>query len=92
MTGRRLRAPITGIVATADDRGYWLVGKDGGVFAFGDAAFAGSLGAGSLSSAVVGIDATHGDGSPPGPRPKWTRAGRRWLFCRCYGPACRNIT
>jgi hypothetical protein len=35
-------APIVGISATSDGRGYWLVGADGGVFAFGDAVFYGS--------------------------------------------------
>ena len=35
-------APIVGISATPDGRGYWLVGTDGGVFAFGDAVFYGS--------------------------------------------------
>jgi hypothetical protein len=35
-------APIVGISATPDGKGYWLVGADGGVFAFGDAGFYGS--------------------------------------------------
>jgi hypothetical protein len=35
-------APIVGISATPDGRGYWLVGADGGVFSFGDAVFHGS--------------------------------------------------
>jgi hypothetical protein len=35
-------APIVGISATPDGQGYWLVGADGGVFAFGDAIFHGS--------------------------------------------------
>jgi hypothetical protein len=35
-------APIVGISATPDGQGYWLVGADGGVFAFGDAVFHGS--------------------------------------------------
>ncbi len=35
-------APIVGIAATPDGDGYWLVGADGGVFAFGDAHFFGS--------------------------------------------------
>jgi hypothetical protein len=39
MAGQHLNSPITGIVPTADRQGYWLVAKDGGVFAFGDAAF-----------------------------------------------------
>jgi hypothetical protein len=35
-------APIVGIAATPDGGGYWMVGADGGVFAFGDAGFYGS--------------------------------------------------
>ncbi len=36
--------PIVGIVATSTGKGYWMVGSDGGVFAFGDATFVGSSG------------------------------------------------
>ena len=36
--------PLVGIVSTADGKGYWMVGEDGGVFAFGDATFVGSSG------------------------------------------------
>ncbi len=32
-----VNAPIAGIAATPSGQGYWLVGMDGGVFAFGDA-------------------------------------------------------
>jgi len=39
---RSLAAPIVGIVPTVDDHGYFMVGADGGVFAFGDAKFEGS--------------------------------------------------
>lgn len=35
--------PIVGIVATSDHQGYYLVGADGSVFAFGDARYLGSL-------------------------------------------------
>ena len=35
--------PVIGIVHTADTGGYWLIGSDGGIFAFGDAGFVGSL-------------------------------------------------
>lgn len=38
-----VNAPITGIAATPTGKGYWLVGADGGVFAFGDAAFLGNV-------------------------------------------------
>ena len=34
---------IVGMVPTSTDRGYFLVGSDGGVFAFGNAPFLGSL-------------------------------------------------
>ena len=37
-----LDAPIVGMVPSADDGGYFMVGADGGVFAFGDAHFAGA--------------------------------------------------
>jgi hypothetical protein len=39
-----LSAPIVGMATTPDGLGYWLVGKDGGVFTFGDAKYWGSLG------------------------------------------------
>ena len=38
----RLNGAIVGLAPTPDDRGYWLVGSDGGVFAFGDAHFLGT--------------------------------------------------
>ena len=34
--------PITGLAATPDGGGYWLVALDGGVFGYGDAVFHGS--------------------------------------------------
>ncbi len=37
-----LNAPIVGMVPSIDDGGYFMVAADGGVFAFGDARFAGS--------------------------------------------------
>ena len=53
---------IRGIVPTRDNRGYFLVGRDGGVFAFGDAPFLGSLpGEGIHISDVTGIAATPSD-------------------------------
>ena len=39
-----LNRPVVGMAATADGGGYWLVAADGGVFAFGDARFHGSMG------------------------------------------------
>jgi len=35
--------PIVGIAATQSGNGYWLAGRDSGVFAFGDAAYHGNL-------------------------------------------------
>ena len=58
MGGRHLTAPIVGIAATADGRGYWLVAADGGLFAFGDAGFYGSMGGRPLTQKVVGLAST----------------------------------
>ena len=44
------------MAATPSGTGYWLVAADGGVFAFGDAAFSGSA-AGIARVPVVDIDA-----------------------------------
>jgi hypothetical protein len=43
---------------TAQPRGYWLVGTDGGIFSFGKAAFYGSMGGIPLQRPVVGITPT----------------------------------
>jgi hypothetical protein len=53
-----LNAPIVGIAATPDGGGYWLTASDGGVFTFGDARFAGSLGDVRLNQPVVGMAPT----------------------------------
>ena len=48
---------------TASGDGYWLVASDGGIFAFGDAAFHGSTGAIKLNQPIVGMAPTPtGDG------------------------------
>ena len=47
-----------GLAATPDGRGYWIVDSDGGVFAFGDAAFDGSMGGHTLAADVVGMART----------------------------------
>jgi hypothetical protein len=48
---------VTGGVDTHLDvgKGYWLVASDGGLFAFGDAGFYGSMGGQHLNAGVVGI-------------------------------------
>jgi sugar lactone lactonase YvrE len=51
-----LNAPIVGMVPSSDDGGYFMVASDGGVFAFGDARFAGSCpGIGGCSGAAVAV-------------------------------------
>lgn len=39
---KTLNGAIVALAATRDNRGYWLVGSDGGVFTFGDARFDGT--------------------------------------------------
>jgi hypothetical protein len=51
-----LNAPVVGMVQSADGRGYFMVASDGGVFAFGDARFAGSCpGIGGCVGAAVAV-------------------------------------
>jgi len=47
--------PLPTPTATPDGHGYWLVGSDGGVFAFGNAHFYGSTGGMTLSKPIVGL-------------------------------------
>jgi len=59
--GHSLAAPIVAMVPSTDDGGYFMVASDGGVFAFGDARFAGSCpGIGGCSGSAVAVmpDAT----------------------------------
>jgi hypothetical protein len=56
-----LNAPIVGMVPSTNSGGYFMVASDGGVFAFGNAKFAGSCpGIGSCAGAAVAVvpDAT----------------------------------
>jgi hypothetical protein len=58
---KELNAPIVGMVPSSNGGGYFMVGSDGGVFAFGDAKFEGSCpGIGGCSGAAVTVmpDAT----------------------------------
>ena len=52
-----LNASIVGVSATPDGGGYWLSGRDGGVFSYGDATFAGSTGGMKLNAPIVGFAA-----------------------------------
>jgi len=54
LTGGPDGRPV-GMVATGDGKGYWIVDSDGGVFAFGDAVFCGSMGGRPLNAPVVGM-------------------------------------
>jgi hypothetical protein len=58
LTFETLKAPVVGIAATTDGKGYWLVASDGGVFAFGDATYDGSMGGTHLKAPVVGMATT----------------------------------
>jgi hypothetical protein len=54
--GKELNAPIVGMVPSSDGEGYFMVGADGGVFAFGDAKFEGSCPSiGGCSGAAVTV-------------------------------------
>ena len=61
ITGKR--GPTGAFSAAGPAAGYWLVGTDGGIFAYGDASFLGSTGNIKLARPVVGMAATpSGDG------------------------------
>jgi hypothetical protein len=53
-----LNSPIVGITATPSRGGYWMVARDGGVFAYGNAGFYGSTGGLTLAAPIVGMAAT----------------------------------
>jgi hypothetical protein len=56
-----LNQPIVGMAPTPSGQGYWEVGADGALFAYGDAAAVGSTGARNFK-AIVAIAATLGKG------------------------------
>jgi hypothetical protein len=62
MGGQPLSKPVVGIASTPSGGGYWLTASDGGIFAFGDARFFGSMGGQPLSKPVVGIASTPSGG------------------------------
>jgi hypothetical protein len=53
---------VLGSVATPTGQGYWMVASDGGIFSFGDAAFAGSMGGRRMNQPVMSM-APDPDGS-----------------------------
>jgi len=56
--GLALAQPITGVVATPNGGGYWMVAADGGIFSYGDAAFYGSTGGMKLVRPIVSMAST----------------------------------
>ena len=54
-TGPPLTQQPVNLCASAGPGGYWLVARDGGIFAFGDALFRGSTGALRLNQPIVGM-------------------------------------
>lgn len=54
MGGKPLNQPIVGMSASPSGQGYRLVASDGGIFAYGDAAFDGSMGGKPLERPIVG--------------------------------------
>ncbi len=55
-------APVVAIAARPGGGGYWLAGRDGGVFNYGAAGFFGSAGSLHLNAPIVGMAATPGGG------------------------------
>jgi hypothetical protein len=70
-----LASSVAAMAATPDGRGYWLAAADGGVFAFGDARFFGSLAGSRLVGTVVGIAPT------PDGRGYWLATADGGVFC-----------
>jgi hypothetical protein len=79
LSASTLNQPIVGMATTPDGGGYWLVARDGGVFAYGDAGFFGSAGDIHLNQPIVGM-ATTADG-----RGYWLVASDGGVFA--YGDA-----
>ena len=57
-TGRHLNSPIVAMAAMPNGMGYILLGRDGGVFAFGNARFYGSTGGWRLNAPVLDVTMT----------------------------------
>jgi SpoIID/LytB domain protein len=58
--GTAITAPAVGMAPTPDGKGYWVVGRNGSLFAFGDATFEGSADGLVLNEPIVGMAATAG--------------------------------
>ena len=73
MGATHLNAPIVGLATIPSGNGYWCVASDGGVFAFGDAPFDGSMGGTTLAQPVVGM-------APDGEQGYWLVARDGGIF------------
>lgn len=61
--GGRSACGVVGAAGGSTKAGYWLAASDGGVFAYGDAPFAGSTGGAPINAPIVGVASTPtGDG------------------------------
>ena len=82
---KNLNGAIKSSVASPTGQGYYMVASDGGVFAFGDAKFRGSMGAVKLNQPVESL-VPNRDGSATGWSPPTAgsspsappRSGARW--------------
>jgi len=81
--GQKLNSPIVAMAATTTGDGYWLFAADGGVFAFGDAAFMGSTGGIRLVKQIVGGRPGLDVCSRPPPQARGSRTRRAAATSRC---------
>ena len=75
-----LNSPIVGMASTPTGRGYWNVASDGGIFAFGDASFHGSMGGRPSASRWSAW-----------PRPPTAGGTGRWRPTAASSPSVRRI-
>ncbi len=54
----QVTAPVVGMAASHDAKGYWLAGADGAIYRFGDAVDYGSMGGQPLNRPIVGLAST----------------------------------
>src|SRR5262249_24699223 len=84
----RANGEVVGMTSTPSGRGYWLAGACGGVFAYGDARYFGSMSRGRMRAPLVGIAATRTG------RGYWLAAADSGVFAfgdaRYYGAATRS--
>lgn len=58
----QVTSDVAGLVGTPDEAGYWLVASDGGIFAFGDARFQGSMGGSALNAPITAMASSRSTG------------------------------